>query len=99
VPRGKPFPDLFLFAAAEMGEAPPSCVVIEDSVAGVTGAKAAGMTVFGFVGGSHCREEDENRLKAAGCTLIFDDMRQLPEALAAHARQSAALPHSSAGWI
>ncbi len=54
VKRGKPAPDLFLFAAAQMGVEPERCVVIEDSVAGVTGARAAGMTVLGFHGGSHC---------------------------------------------
>ncbi len=42
VSRGKPFPDLFLYAAAQMGVAPEACVVIEDSVPGVTAARAAG---------------------------------------------------------
>ena len=56
VKRGKPAPDLFLFAASEMGAAPGRCLVIEDSVAGVTAAVAAGMTVLGFHGGSHCRK-------------------------------------------
>ena len=46
VTRGKPAPDLFLFAAEQMGARPERCVVIEDSVAGVTGACAAGMTVL-----------------------------------------------------
>ena len=55
VKRGKPAPDLFLFAAAQMDAAPDRCVVIEDSVPGITGARAAGMTVLGFHGGSHCR--------------------------------------------
>ena len=41
VEHGKPAPDLFLFAAARMGAKPERCVVIEDSVAGVTGANAA----------------------------------------------------------
>jgi HAD superfamily hydrolase (TIGR01509 family) len=54
VARGKPAPDLFLFAAQQMNTAPENCLVIEDSVAGVTGARAAGMAVLGFHGGSHC---------------------------------------------
>jgi HAD superfamily hydrolase (TIGR01509 family) len=55
VKRGKPAPDLFLFAAGKMAAAPERCIVIEDSIPGVTGAVAAGMTVLGFHGGSHCR--------------------------------------------
>ena len=82
VARGKPFPDLFQFAATAMGKAPANCVVIEDSIAGVTGAVAAGMTVFGFTGGSHCRPGDGESLKTAGAALVFDDMRQLPALLA-----------------
>src|SRR3546814_7022075 len=54
VANGKPAPDLFLFAAARMGEAPDSCVVVEDSVAGVAAGVAAGMTVYGFSGGGPC---------------------------------------------
>ena len=55
VKRGKPAPDLFLFAAEQMQAPPARCLVIEDSVPGITGALAAGMTVLGFHGGSHCR--------------------------------------------
>jgi HAD superfamily hydrolase (TIGR01509 family) len=78
VARGKPAPDLFLFAASEMKASPKRCLVIEDSVAGVTGAVAAGMTVFGFCGGSHCRPGHFETLRAAGAQSTFDDMRQLP---------------------
>ena len=76
--RGKPFPDLFLHAANEMGHAPENCVVIEDGIAGVQGGRAAGMRVFGFIGGSHCDEGHTDRLKAAGAELVFSDMRDLP---------------------
>ena len=79
VARGKPAPDLFLFAAERMKAAPERCVVIEDSVPGVTGAHAAGMSVLGFHGGSHCPPGHAERLRAAGAGLTFDDMRQLPE--------------------
>jgi HAD superfamily hydrolase (TIGR01509 family) len=78
VERGKPAPDLFLFAAGQMQVSPARCLVIEDSVAGVTGARAAGMTVLGFFGGSHCRPGHADTLRAADAVLTFDDMRQLP---------------------
>jgi HAD superfamily hydrolase (TIGR01509 family) len=76
---GKPAPDLFLFAAGQMAATPQRCVVVEDSIAGITGALAAGMTVLGFHGGSHCRPGDAKALRAAGALLTFDDMRQLPD--------------------
>jgi len=79
VTNGKPAPDLFLFAANEMGVPPQRCVVIEDSLAGITGARAAGMTVFGFYGGSHCRDGYAETLREAGADLLFADMHQLPE--------------------
>jgi HAD superfamily hydrolase (TIGR01509 family) len=78
VERGKPAPDLFLFAAAHMQASPERCLVIEDSIPGITGALAAGMTVLGFHGGSHCRPGYGDALRAAGAVLTFDDMRQLP---------------------
>lgn len=83
VAHGKPAPDLFLFAAASMGVAPEHCVVIEDSLPGVQAACAAGMRVLGFTGGSHCRPGHAERLCAAGAALAFEEMRRLPELLAA----------------
>jgi HAD superfamily hydrolase (TIGR01509 family) len=79
VRHGKPAPDLFLFAAERMQTTPERCIVIEDSVAGIAGAIAAGMPVLGFHGGSHCREGYGAKLRDAGATATFDDMRQLPE--------------------
>ncbi|MDP3691735.1 HAD family hydrolase [Bradyrhizobium sp.] len=78
VERGKPAPDLFLFAAGQMRAAPARCLVIEDSLPGIAAAVAAGMSVLGFHGGSHCRPGHGERLRAAGAAAIFDDMRQLP---------------------
>ena len=85
VPRGKPHPDLFLFAAHTLGADPDRCLVIEDSVAGVSAARAAGMIVFGFVGGSHFSVPAQTEeLTAAGADLIFDDMARLPEIVATY---------------
>jgi beta-phosphoglucomutase-like phosphatase (HAD superfamily) len=75
VARGKPAPDLFLFAASEMGATAERTLVIEDSVNGVTAGKAAGMTVWGFVGGSHYAGRDGERLLAdAGADRVFASM-------------------------
>ena len=82
VKRGKPAPDLFLFAAEQMQAAPAQCLVIEDSIPGVTGAVAAGMTVLGFHGGSHCPPGHGGTLRAAGAIMTFEDMRQLPDLIA-----------------
>lgn len=51
VPRGKPAPELFLHAARESGHPPATCLVVEDSPAGVEAALAAGMPVVGYCGG------------------------------------------------
>jgi HAD superfamily hydrolase (TIGR01509 family) len=83
VARGKPAPDLFLFAAERMGVAPDRCLVIEDSIAGVTAARAAGMTALGFCGGGHCAPGHADRLRAAGATHVFDHMDQVALFLAA----------------
>ena len=77
VARGKPAPDLFLFAAQRMQAATDACLVIEDSVAGVQAAVAAGMRVIGFTGGSHCRPDHADRLRAAGVSALCGDMRAL----------------------
>src|SRR4029079_16546138 len=55
VKKAKPAPDLFLFAAEQMGYDPKDCIVIEDSVAGIQAARAAGMSVIGFLGGTHAK--------------------------------------------
>ena len=86
--RGKPHPDLFLHAAREMAAAPDCCLVVEDSAPGVMAAASAGMTAFGFVGGSHFSGlAQRERLLAAGAALIFDDMRELPTLIAHRAQQ------------
>jgi HAD superfamily hydrolase (TIGR01509 family) len=83
VARGKPAPDLFLHAAAQMEAGPESCVVIEDSAAGVQAALAAGMRVIGFVGGGHCGPDHAEKLRGAGASVIIQTMSQLPDAVRA----------------
>jgi HAD superfamily hydrolase (TIGR01509 family) len=79
VPRPKPAPDVYLAAARGLNVAPDACLVVEDSVTGVTAATAAGMTVIGFVGGGHASAAQIDALRRAGAQQIFDDMRELPE--------------------
>jgi beta-phosphoglucomutase-like phosphatase (HAD superfamily) len=74
VPRGKPFPDLFLHAAIAMNEQPYDSVVVEDSVPGVQAARSAGMRAFAYAGAPYA---DRDGLAKAGGRL-FDDMRKLP---------------------
>ena len=70
VARGKPFPDIFLLAAEKMGVPPRNCIVIEDSVTGVTAGKAAGMTVIGLTAASHIQDGHGERLTAHGADHI-----------------------------
>ncbi|MBR1087165.1 HAD family hydrolase [Bradyrhizobium manausense] len=81
VRHGKPAPDLFLHAAAKMLADPARTLVIEDSVSGVRAGKAAGMTVWGFVGGGHYRDRDGRAiLSAAGADRVFGRMSDFWEA-------------------
>ena len=73
VRNGKPAPDLLLHAAGRMRVQPRECIVVEDSPVGV----AAGMTVIGFVGGSHAGSRLGSHLRAAGATAVISDMRAL----------------------
>jgi len=76
VVRGKPAPDLFIYAAEKMGVRPARALVIEDSVSGVQAAKAAGMTVWGFAGGSHYQGRDGRAiLQSAGADRVFERMQ------------------------
>jgi HAD superfamily hydrolase (TIGR01509 family) len=82
VARGKPAPDLFLYAAQNLMTAPERCLVIEDSPAGIDAALAAGMTAIGFSGGSHCGPEHGVRLRRHGAAVVIDDMLELTTAMA-----------------
>ncbi len=76
VAAGKPAPDLFLHAARAMGFDPATTAVVEDSLAGVQAAVAAGMRALAYA-----RETDADELERAGGEP-FDDMADLPGLLA-----------------
>jgi beta-phosphoglucomutase-like phosphatase (HAD superfamily) len=81
VARGKPAPDLLLYAATRMRKKPAECIVVEDSPVGVAAGVAAGMTVIGFVGGSHAGGQLANYLRSAGARTVINDMRALKGAV------------------
>ncbi|UFR03062.1 HAD family hydrolase [Streptomyces sp. Go40/10] len=74
VGRGKPAPDLFLYAAERMGVAPERCAVVEDSPLGVQAAVAAGMDVYGFTAMTPAA-------RLAGAGHLFADMGALADLL------------------
>ncbi|MFD7004308.1 HAD family hydrolase [Streptomyces mirabilis] len=74
VGRGKPAPDLFLYAAERMGVAPERCVVVEDSPLGVRAANAAGMDVYGFTAMTPAA-------KLTGATELFSELGELSDLL------------------
>ena len=85
VTNGKPAPDLFLYAAEQMGIAPADCIVIEDSPAGIEAAQRAGMTVFAFTGGSHaCVPGYRERIDALSPHAVFDAMPDLLQLVQNH---------------
>ena len=77
VARGKPAPDLFLFAAEMMKVQPRACVVIEDSVPGVHAGLAAGMRVLAYAGDP---VSVRSGLVEAGAPAFYD-MAKLAELL------------------
>ena len=81
VENPKPAPDVYLEAARVMGFSPDQCLVIEDSVTGVAAAKAAGMHVLGFLGGSHIRSDHAEMLSKAGVHKLFYNMTELPQVI------------------
>ena len=81
VEHGKPAPDLFLLAASRLAVAPSRCLVIEDSGHGVAAGVAAGMTVWGFVGGPHCPPDQAELLGQKGAHRVFAHMNEVAAAL------------------
>jgi len=73
--HGKPAPDIFLAAAAELGLPPQQCLVIEDAQSGVQAAKAGGMACVGVA-----RLDDAALLQAAGADWVVTSLDELPVA-------------------
>jgi len=77
--RTKPRPDIYLHGAKQFGVEPAHCLVVEDSVHGVHAARAAGMRVIGFTGGSHTYPTHADRLIDAGAETVIARMVELPQ--------------------
>jgi HAD superfamily hydrolase (TIGR01509 family) len=77
MPRSKPAPDVYLAAMAELGVAPGRCVVVEDTVTGVTAGVAAGAVVWGY-SPPEAGHDSPPALRAAGADAVFESMQQLP---------------------
>lgn len=87
--RPKPAPDVFLHAAKEMGADPKNTIVIEDSMHGIAGARAAGMRIIGFTGASHTHPRHADMLMEAGAETTVSRMSDLKPTIEALAEWSA----------
>lgn len=81
VTRGKPAPDLYLYAAKQLGVAIADCAIIEDSIVGATGAVASGGYVIGLCAGSHCAPDHADRLLAVGVHAVASDFPEVTKLL------------------
>jgi len=77
VARGKPHPDIFLFAAGKLGVTPERCLVIEDSAGGIQAAVAAGMTAIGLCAASHIRDGHDVKLRDAGAVHLARSWKEV----------------------
>ena len=91
VPRSKPFPDVYLAAAAALGVDAKRCAVVEDSVTGAIAGVAAGCTVFGY-SPPEAGHSAPNALLGAGAVRVFTDMAELPDLLASFTSPAFRLP-------
>jgi HAD superfamily hydrolase (TIGR01509 family) len=80
-PRSKPAPDVYLAAAAALGVDPKRCIVVEDTVTGVTSGVAAGATVLGY-SPPEAGHDAPAALRAAGAVAVFTHMAGLPDLIA-----------------
>ncbi|TDN68518.1 HAD family hydrolase [Paraburkholderia sp. BL10I2N1] len=78
VARPKPYPDVYLLAAQQLGVEPTRCLVVEDSIAGLNAARAAGMKTIAFVGASHIPDGYADVLRNMGISRIMEHMDELP---------------------
>ncbi|MCT2577887.1 MAG: HAD family phosphatase [Mesorhizobium sp.] len=81
--KTKPAPDVFLYAAEQLGANPKNTFVIEDSVHGVTGARTAGMRVIGFTGAGHSYPGHADSLTEAGAETVIRRLAELGSTIAA----------------
>jgi HAD superfamily hydrolase (TIGR01509 family) len=81
VANPKPAPDLFLFAAEDMGYKPDECLVVEDSVTGANAIRAANMTGIGFAGGSHRPVNYARMLLSQGVAETVQTMAEMIPAM------------------
>ncbi|THD36264.1 MAG: HAD family phosphatase [Sphingomonas sp.] len=79
--HGKPAPDLYLFAADQLGVAIADCAIIEDSIVGATGAVASGGYVIGLCAGSHCAADHADRLRGARVDAVASDFAEVTKLL------------------
>jgi HAD superfamily hydrolase (TIGR01509 family) len=77
VTRGKPAPDLYLYAARQLGVPIDHIAILEDSPVGATGAVASGGYVIGLCAGSHCSPDHDARLRAIGVDAIAHDFAEV----------------------
>lgn len=80
MPRSKPAPDVYLAAARHLNALPEQCLVIEDSVAGITAGVAAGATVWAYHPES-THHQSAQALRQAGAQVLFATMADLPDLL------------------
>ncbi|MBM2713300.1 HAD family hydrolase [Mesorhizobium caraganae] len=87
--KTKPAPDVFLVAAEKLNANPANTFVIEDSVHGVAGARAAGMRVIGFTGAAHSYPGQADALTEAGAETVIRRWAELGGTIAALSEWSA----------
>jgi len=79
--RGKPAPDLYAYAAAQLGADITRCLVIEDSVTGLSAGVVAGATAWGLLAGGHVHPDNAAHLTGAGAKRILRTHEELQGAL------------------
>ena len=89
--KSKPAPDVFLHAAEALNVDPARAIVIEDSVHGIEGARAAGMRVIGFTGATHTYPSHADKLTEAGAETVINRFVDLPPTVEALSEWSGVL--------